>query len=177
MMARGYIGKGWMDAVPTARHPTGIMNKLQRMVWMEFFEPLWQNRNKLFHQQKNNYTRANDALLAEKLTWLHSNRHSLLVHHNHFLFHNIATTTIHTIPTRQIQEWLRHLTIAKSANTQELTLRKTNQRSLFRYMTPVNAPPATTPTTHLPGEEPNTPQKQGRKNLSWQEHTSQTCHT
>ena len=32
MMACGYIGKGWMDAVPTTRHPTRIMNKLQCMV-------------------------------------------------------------------------------------------------------------------------------------------------
>ena len=64
MMARGYIGKGWMDTVPTARHPTRIMSKLQRMVWMDFFEPLWKNRNELLHQQKNSYKRAEDAALA-----------------------------------------------------------------------------------------------------------------
>lgn len=40
MMARGYIGKGWMDTVHTARHPTRIMNRLQRMIWMEFFQTL-----------------------------------------------------------------------------------------------------------------------------------------
>jgi hypothetical protein len=45
MMARGYIGKGWMDTVPTAWHPTQIMNRIQRMIWMEFFKLLWQNRN------------------------------------------------------------------------------------------------------------------------------------
>jgi hypothetical protein len=39
MMARGYIGKGWMDTVPTVRHPTRIMNKLQHiMVWMDFLQ-------------------------------------------------------------------------------------------------------------------------------------------
>jgi hypothetical protein len=72
MMARGYIGKGWMDTVPTARHPTRIMNKLQCMVWMDFFEPL-ANHNELLHQQKNNYKRAEDAALAEQLEWYQSN--------------------------------------------------------------------------------------------------------
>ena len=67
MMARGYVGIGWMDTVPTARHPTRIMNKLQRMVWMDFFEPLWQNRNELLHQQKNNYETAENAALTEQL--------------------------------------------------------------------------------------------------------------
>ena len=65
MMARGYIGIGWKDTVPTARHPTRIMNKLQRMVWMDFFEPLWQNRNELLHKQKNNYEIAENAALTE----------------------------------------------------------------------------------------------------------------
>jgi hypothetical protein len=55
MMARGYIRKGWVDTVPTARRPTRVMNRLQQMIWMEFFESLWQNRNELLHQQKNNY--------------------------------------------------------------------------------------------------------------------------
>ena len=45
------------------------------------------------------------------------------------------------MPSRQKREWIRHLTAAKLANTQELTLMKTNQHSLFRYMIPINAPP------------------------------------
>jgi hypothetical protein len=91
MMARGYIRKRWMDTVRTARHPPRIMNKLQHMIWMDFFEPLWQNRNKLLHQQKNNYERAEDAALTEQLEWYQSNRHTLLAHHDHFLLHNIDT--------------------------------------------------------------------------------------
>ena len=67
MMARGYIGKGWMDTVPTARHPTQIMNRIQCMIWMEFIEPLWQNRNELLHQQKKHYKRAEDAALTKQL--------------------------------------------------------------------------------------------------------------
>ena len=149
MKARGYIGIGWMDTVPTARHPTRIMNKLQRMVWMDFFEPLWQNRNELLHQQKNNYKTAENAALTEQLMWYHSNRHTLLAHHHHALLHNIDMSTLQTMPSRHKREWIRHLTVAKIANTQELALKKTNQHSLFRYMT-VNAQPTANPGTQPP---------------------------
>ncbi len=100
MMARGYIGIGWMDTVPTARHPTRIMNKLQCMVWMDFFEPLWQNRNELLHQQKNNYETAENAALTVQLRWYQSNRHTLLAHHDHALLHNINMSTLQTMPSR-----------------------------------------------------------------------------
>ena len=75
------------------------MNELQRMVWMDFFEPLWQNRNELLHQQKNNYILAEDAVLDEQLKWYQSNQHTLLAHHDHFIFHKIDKATIHTMPS------------------------------------------------------------------------------
>jgi len=159
MMARGYIGIGWMDTVPTARHPTRIMNKLQRMVWMDFFEPLWQNCNELLHKQKNNYETAKNAALTEQLMWYQYNRHTLLAHHDHALLHNIDMATLHTMPSRHKREWIRHLTVAKLANIQELALKKTNQHSLFRYMKPVNAQPTPNPWTQPPREEPYPPPK------------------
>ena len=157
MMARGYIGIGWKDTVPTARHPTRILNKLQCMVWMDFFKPLWQNRNELLHQQKNNYETAENAALTEQLMWYQYNRHTLLAHHDHALLHNIDMATLHTMPSRHKREWIRHLTVAKLANTQELALKKTNQHSLFRYMKPVNAQPTTNPGTQPPQEKPDPP--------------------
>ena len=63
---------------------------------------------------------------------------------------------LHTMPSRQKREWIRHLTAAKLANTQELTLLKTNQHSLFQYMIPVNAPPTATPGALLPRENQTT---------------------
>ena len=177
MIAMGYIGKGWMDTVPTARHPTRIMNTLQRMVWMDFFEPLWQSRNELLHQQKNNYKRAEDAALTEQLVWYQSNRHTLLAHHDHFLLHNINMPMLYTMPSRQKREWIRHLTAAKLANTQELSLKKSNQHSLFRYMKPVNAPPTANPGTHLPREKQNNPKQQGGKPPNrWEHKTNNIIH-
>ncbi len=149
-MARGYIGIGWMDTIPTARHPTRILNKLQHMVWMDFFEPLWQNRNELLHQQKNNFETVENAALTEQLMWYQSSRHTLLAHHDHALLHNIDMSTLHTMSSRHKRKWIRHLTTAKIANTQELALKKTNQNSLFRYMKPVNARPTANPGTQPP---------------------------
>ncbi len=58
-----------------------------------FSNPYGKNHNKLLHQQKNSYTLAEDAVLDE---WYQSNRHTLLAHHDHFIFHNIDTATIYT---------------------------------------------------------------------------------
>jgi hypothetical protein len=147
------------------------------MIWMEFFEPLWQNRSELLHQQKNNYKRAEDAALTEQLEWYQSNRHTLLAHHDHFLLHNIDTATLHTMPSMQKREWIRHLTVAKVANTQELTLMKTNQDSFFRCMIPVNAPSTATLGALLPREKPTNPTQQGGKTPNWREHNlNKTTH-
>jgi hypothetical protein len=61
-----------------------------------FSNPYGKNHNKLLNQQKNNYTLAEDTVLDE---WYQSNRHTLLAHHDHFIFHNIDTATIHTMPS------------------------------------------------------------------------------
>jgi hypothetical protein len=111
-----------------------------------------------------------DAALTEQLEWYQSNQDTLLAHHDHFLLHNINTTMLHTMPPRQKRELLRHLMAAKLANTQELTLLKTNQHSLFRYMIPVNAPPTANPGTHLPRETPNNPKQECGKTPNWLEH-------
>jgi hypothetical protein len=93
--------------------------------------------------------------------WYQYNRHTLLAHHDHALLHNIDMATLHTMPSRHKREWIRHLTVAKLANTQELALKKTNQHSLFRYMKPVNAQPTTNTGTQPPQEKPE-PHPRGR---------------
>ena len=99
---------------------------------------------------ENNFETAKNAALTEQLMWYQSNRHTLLAHHDHALLHNIDMSTLHTMPSRHKREWIRHLTAAKIANTQELALKKTNQHSLFRYMKPVNAQPTANPGTQPP---------------------------
>ena len=81
------------------------------------------------------------------------------------------------MPSRQKREWIRHLTAAKLANTQELSLKKSNQHSLFRYMKPVNAPPTANPGTHLPREKQNNPKQQGGKPPNrWEHKTNNIIH-
>ena len=130
-----------------------IINKLQRIIWMDFIEPLWQNCNELLHQQKNNYKRVEDAALTKQLELYQSNQHTLLAHHDHFVLHNNHMPTLHTMPSRQKWVWIQHLMTAKLANAQELTLKKTNQHSLCRYMKPVNANPLAQTTENLPPQD------------------------
>jgi hypothetical protein len=52
--------------------------RLQCLIWMEFFEPLWKNRNNLLHHTVNLYTQDDSSKLAESITWYCDNRHLLL---------------------------------------------------------------------------------------------------
>jgi hypothetical protein len=40
MMAGGFLSKQLLHTIHSSRNPTQTMNKLQRLIWMEFFEPL-----------------------------------------------------------------------------------------------------------------------------------------
>jgi hypothetical protein len=67
MMARGFLSKQWLHTIHPSRNPTGTNNKLQQLIWMEFFEPLWKNRNKLLHRTFNFFTQVDGNKLAESI--------------------------------------------------------------------------------------------------------------
>jgi hypothetical protein len=90
MMARGSISKQWLRTIHPSRNPTQTMNKLQQLKWMEFFEPLRKNRNKLLHCTVNFFTQANGNKLAKSIKWYCENCHLILVHHNTHLVDNIV---------------------------------------------------------------------------------------
>jgi hypothetical protein len=60
MMARGFLSKQWLHTIHPSRNPTQTMNKLQQLIWMEFFKPLWKNRNQLLHRTVNFFTQADE---------------------------------------------------------------------------------------------------------------------
>jgi hypothetical protein len=69
MMVRGFLSKQWLNTIYPSRNPAQTMNKLQQLIWMEFFEPLWKNRNELLHRTINFFTQADGNILAESIKW------------------------------------------------------------------------------------------------------------
>ena len=114
MMARSFLTKQWLHTVHPGRNPPRIiiMVKLQCLVWMEFFEHLWKNRNDLLHHSIttpshhytiNFYIQEDDSKLAKSITWYCDNCHLLFTHHDTHLASNInpSTSTLQMMPLNQ----------------------------------------------------------------------------
>ncbi len=104
MMTRGLLSKQWVHAIHPSRNPPPVMVKLQRLIWLELFGPLWKNRNDLLHNTANLYTQKDGSKLTKRITWYCKNQHQLLNNHGTHLADNINLLTLHTMPTDQKRE-------------------------------------------------------------------------
>ena len=132
MMARGYLSKHWLCTIHPSRNPPRVMTRLQRLIWMDFFEPLWKNRNDLLHQTANPYTQEDDTKLSSIITEYCKNRHTLLSHEDTHLADNIDITNLDSMPTEQKREWVRHFDTAKELYNKEK--QRTKQKTIFEFM-------------------------------------------
>jgi hypothetical protein len=136
MMARDFLSKHWLYAIHPSRDPQRTMNKIQRMIWMDFVEPLWGHRNDLLHHNLNHLTQAEENKLTESISWYCAHRHTILSHHNQFMADNIDLDSLHTLPLKHKQEWMRHLGTARLAYEKEIKLTQAKQKSILGFMTP-----------------------------------------
>jgi hypothetical protein len=146
MMTRGLLSKQWVHTIHPSRNPPPVMVKLQRLIWLELFGPLWKNRNDLLHNTANLYTQKDGSKLAKRITWYCKNRHQLLNNHGTHLADITNLLTLHTMPTDQKREWVRHFEIEKDTYDKERLLVK--QKSILEYMTPRPKPTRPTPRKH-----------------------------
>ena len=99
---------------------------------MDFFEPLWKNRNDLLHQTVNLYTQKDDIKLSSIISEYCKNRHTLLSHEDTHLADNIDITNLDSMPTEQKREWVRHFDTAKELYNKEK--QRTKQKTIFEFM-------------------------------------------
>ena len=69
MMARGFLSKQWVHVIHPSRNPPRVTVKLQWPIWLDFFDPLWKNRNDLLHNTANFYAQEDDSKLTKRITW------------------------------------------------------------------------------------------------------------
>jgi len=105
---------------------------------MEFYEPLWKNRNNLLHQTVNLYTQEDDDKLTKIISEYCANRHTLLSHTDVHLADNIDITNLDTMPIEQKREWVRHFDTAKDFYDKER--QSTKQKTILEFMTPKPKP-------------------------------------
>ena len=156
MLARGFLTKQWILAIHPSRNPPRIMVRLQRLIWMDFFEPLWKNRNDLLRHTVNLYTQEDDGKLTDIITHFCENRHTLLSHHDVHLADAIDLSTLHIMPTNQKREWVRHFETAKEAYDKER--QRTRQLTILDYLTPLSKPKCLRPKQRRKYQPTPTPQ-------------------
>ena len=136
-MPRGFLARGWYDAIKTtgAKHPERRMDSLQRLVWTEVVNPLWETRNELMHRNENRHREAEEVMLTEKIRWYVSHRHEVLSYRDGFLA-DVDMSSLHRMRRDTKREWLRHLEAARQAHAVESQLRASGQNAITRYLVP-----------------------------------------
>ena len=97
MMMRGFLAKGWLDAlirqgVPT---PEQKMNALQEIVWLEITLPLWRERNDIKHDKTEDNKKRNTDTLDDQIQWFQKNKYVVLSYHDQFLANMDTETPTH----------------------------------------------------------------------------------
>ena len=121
LMLRGFLAKSWATAIKDCGVTKNVerrMNKIQRMIWTEWVEPIWKTRCEILHQGKNEYDAVKSAELSAEILWYIQHRQDVLSYEDQFLA-GMDTSRLHRLHTKTKKKWLHHLRKAKAAYDRE----------------------------------------------------------
>ena len=87
LFSRGFIAKEWTTAMKSTKtkYPQWKVETMLSALWDCIFEPMWQCRNNILHNQANHRATAEDNELSKKLIWFKTNQNTALAYHlRHF---------------------------------------------------------------------------------------------
>ena len=87
MMMRGFLAKGWLDALIKQGVPTleRKMNALQEIMWLEVTLPLWREQNEIKQDKTEDNEKRNAATLDDQIQRLKQNKYVIFSYHDQFL--------------------------------------------------------------------------------------------
>ena len=151
LLPRGFISSEWHNHLKFlgVSNPERRVDSILKMIWEDIFDPLWDQRNRILHDEANKYNVAEDKILSTKLIWYVRNKHSVLAYQDHFLA-KYDVNTLHRMKRTTKRKWIQHLDRAKLAYEKERNQRATSQHVITRYFrsttdTAVGAPGAMAP--------------------------------
>ena len=130
-------------------NPERRVDSILKMIWEDILDPLWDQRNRILHNEANKYNVAEDKIISTKLVWYMRKKHSVLAYQDHFLAaHDVYT--LHRMQRTTKRKWTQHLDRAKLAYETERNQRAALQHGITRYFrstidTAVGAPGAMAP--------------------------------
>lgn len=135
LMLRGFLAKSWADALKDSGIKSKVeraMNKLQRLIWMEWIEPIWKTRCDILHRGRNEYDAVKDAKLSADIVWYVEHRRDVLSYHDQFLA-GMDLSRLHRMRLKTKKKWMYHLTKARDAYDRECKLLAKGQSTLESF--------------------------------------------
>lgn len=77
LLPRGFIAKEWLECLKDfgVQQPEQKMSKLLKLIWFEFTDTLWRNRNEIAHGSNSRSREHERETWASKLRWYLENKH------------------------------------------------------------------------------------------------------
>ena len=107
------------------------MATLLRLIWFDFTDVIWRNRNEIAHERENNVRQMENTTWANKLLWYLENRHVIARRDQFFI--NYMAEDIETIPGLTRRKMVQNLERLEAAYAREVQLLILGQRTITSY--------------------------------------------
>ena len=111
------------------------MATLLRLIWFDFTDVIWRNRNEIAHERENNVRQMENTTWANKLLWYLENRHVIARRDQFFI--NYMAEDIETIPGLTRRKMVQNLERLEAAYAREVQLLTLGQRTITSYFSRV----------------------------------------
>ena len=137
LLPRGILSEKWLIALQEfgVAHPERKVAGLLRLIWFDFTDVIWRNRNEIAHERENNVQQAEYTTWANKLSWYLRNRH-VIARRDHFIM-NYTEEDIVTMPGFVRRKMVQNLERLEAVYAREVQLLAMGQRTITSYFSRV----------------------------------------
>ena len=133
LLPRGILSEKWLTALQEfgVEYPERKVAGLLRLIWFDFTDEIWRNRNEIANERENNARQMENTTWANKLLWYLENRH-VIARRDQFII-NYTAGDIETIPGLVRRKMVQNLERLEAVFAREVQLRNLGQRTITSY--------------------------------------------
>lgn len=137
LLPRGILSEGWMTVLRDfgVEHPERKIAGLLRLIWFDFTDVIWRNRNEIAHERENNARQMENITWANRLLWYLEHRH-VIARRDQFIL-NYTEEDIENMPGLVRRKMVQNLERLAAVYARELQLRALGQRTITSYFSRV----------------------------------------
>jgi hypothetical protein len=134
LLPRGFISLEWLKCLKdfgVQEQPEQKLSKLLRLIWFDFTDTLWRNRNEVAHSRDSRTQQLEQGSWASKLRWYLENRHVISPRDQFVL--SYTREGIETMPNATRRQWVKNLTRLERIFAVEQRARVMGQGTLWSF--------------------------------------------